>query len=162
MANEEVVRATDENGWRQPSKIRGARPEKGTDTMANYWTTFATGDLERSRGFYEALGFEVRPGPEGVPCFTAHPAEGATICFFAREAFAAMVPGEVCDAAHGQETVQSLGLGSRDEVDRLLARAESAGASRHTRASEQPNGYGGGFSDPDGHAWAVLHLGGKR
>ena len=130
--------------------------------MSNYWTTFATNDLERSRSFYAELGLEVRPGPDGVPCFTVHPAEGATVCFFAREAFAAMVPGEVCDAARSQETVQSLGLESREEVDAILARAEAAGASRHSKASEQPYGYGGGFSDPDGHAWAVLHFAGER
>ncbi len=124
--------------------------------MPNFWNTLATSDLERSRAFYKALGFDVRPGPDGVPCFTVHPNAGSTICMFVREAFETMIPGRQCDTSESQELVQSLGYDSRAEVDEVLQRARDAGAGGAGEGKEQPFGYAGGFTDPDGHVWAVL------
>ncbi|MDB5999960.1 MAG: gloA [Rhizobacter sp.] len=47
---------------------------------------------------------------------------------------------------------------SRDEVDRLLALAESLGARITRGAAVLPwGGYSGLFADPDGHLWEVAH-----
>jgi len=124
--------------------------------MPSFWNTLATSDLERSRTFYTALGFEVRPGPDGVPCFTVHPNAGSTTCMFERDAFANMIPGRPCDTSESQELVQSLGYDSRAEVDALLQRARDAGAAWAGEGQDQPFGYAAGFADPDGHVWAVL------
>ncbi len=45
----------------------------------------------------------------------------------------------------------------RDDVDRILALAERAGAGIHGAAHERPWGiYSGYFSDPDGHLWEIV------
>jgi uncharacterized protein len=45
---------------------------------------------------------------------------------------------------------------SKEEVDRLLARAEAAGAHLTGPPHERPWGvYSGYFTDPDGHLWEV-------
>jgi catechol 2,3-dioxygenase-like lactoylglutathione lyase family enzyme len=47
---------------------------------------------------------------------------------------------------------------SADEVDRILAQAEAAGATLPGPAHERPWGiYSGYFRDPDGHLWEIIH-----
>jgi len=56
-------------------------------------------------------------------------------------------------------TELSLGhnLNSRDEVDRVMAQAQAAGATVVKPAQETFwGGYAGYFQDPDGHLWEVL------
>jgi uncharacterized protein len=48
-------------------------------------------------------------------------------------------------------------VGSRDEVDAVLAEAEAAGATLTEQPHERPWGiYSGYFRDPDGHLWEVI------
>jgi uncharacterized protein len=48
-------------------------------------------------------------------------------------------------------------VSSRDEVDALLSRAETAGATLTGPPRDRPWGiYSGYFSDPDGHLWEVI------
>ncbi len=48
-------------------------------------------------------------------------------------------------------------VSSRDDVDRLLAQAEAAGATVTDRGHDRPWGiYSGYFKDPDGHLWEIL------
>jgi uncharacterized protein len=42
-------------------------------------------------------------------------------------------------------------------VDELIERARDAGAEIVTEAGQQPWGYAGAFSDPDGHVWMVRY-----
>lgn len=124
----------------------------------NHWNTLAVADLARAEAFYRALGFAVNHGPAGVPCITVRPNENTTICLFAAAAFPSMIFGEATDALRSQEVIQSLGFDSREGVDTIVAAAREAGAPQIREAAEQPYGYGGGFTDPDGHAWAALWM----
>ena len=46
---------------------------------------------------------------------------------------------------------------TRSEVDRLLAKAEAAGATVTDKPHERPWGiYSGYFRDPDGHLWEII------
>jgi hypothetical protein len=48
-------------------------------------------------------------------------------------------------------------VGSREEVDELLSRAQGAGATLTDEAHDRPWGiYSGYFADPDGHLWEVI------
>jgi catechol 2,3-dioxygenase-like lactoylglutathione lyase family enzyme len=48
-------------------------------------------------------------------------------------------------------------VSSRDQVDALLSRAETAGATPTGPPHDRPWGiYSGYFSDPDGHLWEVI------
>jgi predicted lactoylglutathione lyase len=48
-------------------------------------------------------------------------------------------------------------VGSRDQVDEVLAAAEAAGATRTEEPYDRPWGiYSGYFRDPDGHLWEVI------
>ncbi len=48
-------------------------------------------------------------------------------------------------------------VSSREDVDRLLAQAEAAGATVTDRGHDRPWGiYSGYFHDPDGHLWEII------
>jgi catechol 2,3-dioxygenase-like lactoylglutathione lyase family enzyme len=48
-------------------------------------------------------------------------------------------------------------VGSRDEVDAVLSRAEAAGATITNQPHQRPWGiYSGYFRDPDGHLWEII------
>lgn len=48
-------------------------------------------------------------------------------------------------------------VGSRDEVDELLGKAEAAGGTITDKPHDRPWGiYSGYFKDPDGHLWEII------
>lgn len=122
-----------------------------------FWNTMSVDSLDRAKGFYEAIGFAVRPMPGGAGAVVC-PDASSMICLFTHAAFQAMIPGEVCDANKAQEIIQSVSAPNREGVDLLIAKAVAAGGRALGKAKEEPYGYVGGFADPDGHAWSVLWL----
>ncbi|MEU6075888.1 VOC family protein [Micromonospora sp. NPDC047074] len=60
-------------------------------------------------------------------------------------------------ARRGQsECVVSLPVATPAEADQLVERARAAGAEIVVEPGQQPWGYTGSFTDPDGHLWMVL------
>jgi len=127
--------------------------------------TLAVADLERGLAFYRALGLESEGiiGSEWTDEATG--AHGAVAMFelngglllnlYPRTDLAkdAAIPG-------GQPQSGAFSLAqlvrSRDEVDELLEKAASAGATV-TPAHDRPWGiYSGYFRDPDGHLWEII------
>jgi catechol 2,3-dioxygenase-like lactoylglutathione lyase family enzyme len=127
--------------------------------------TLGVGDLERALAFYRALGLESSGliGTEFVGDETT-PA-GAAAMFELRRGLALMLypRSELAkDASWPLEPgtgAFSIGhlVGSKAEVDAVLARAEAAGATLTDEAHERPWGiYSGYFRDPDGHLWEII------
>lgn len=50
----------------------------------------------------------------------------------------------------------SCAMGSKEEVDQTVERAERAGGSTPGRARDQDGSYTGYVSDPDGHLWELV------
>ncbi|RSM87440.1 glyoxalase [Kibdelosporangium aridum] len=50
----------------------------------------------------------------------------------------------------------SCAIGSKEEVDDILVRAEAAGGSVFRPAGDYDGSYMGYFSDPDGHIWELV------
>lgn len=49
-------------------------------------------------------------------------------------------------------------VASREDVDALVARAETAGGTALGKPRDRPWGiYSGYFQDPDGHLWEIMH-----
>ncbi|MDI1289564.1 MAG: VOC family protein [bacterium] len=118
--------------------------------------TLGVSDLERSRLFYEALGWRTHAydPAQGVVFFEL---EGTWLALFPRQ--------DLADDAR----VDSAGSGfrgfslahnepSRADVDRAYAEALAAGASIVKRPhSTEWGGYSGYFADPDGFLWELAH-----
>ena len=116
--------------------------------------TLGVEDLSRARRFYEALGWR------------ASTASGDDVVFFQTGGMVLGLWGRA-DLAEDSGVEDSRGWGgvtlahnvaSREEVDSVIAEAESAGATITRRPAETFwGGYAGVFLDPDGHPWEVAH-----
>ena len=129
--------------------------------------TLAVGDLDRALAFYrdglglptagvigtEFAGDETHPAG-AIALFELH--GGLILSLYPRSELAkdAQVP-------YGPPNTGEFSLGhavgSREEVDALLARAEAAGGALTGRPHDRPWGiYSGYFRDLDGHLWEIL------
>jgi uncharacterized protein len=122
--------------------------------------TLGVADLERSLAFYGALGFH----SEGIigtefPGGTAAMFElggGLTLAIYGRDDLAADANSTFDAPGRGEFSIGHL-VGSRDQVDEVLAAAEAAGATLTEEPYDRPWGiYSGYFRDPDGHLWEVI------
>ncbi len=116
--------------------------------------TLGVVDLERARGFYEALGWKTGADPgDDVVFFQA----GAMVLsLWDRTRLAE--DSAVEDAPSWGGVTLAVNFASRAEVDETIEAARAAGA----RIGREPaetfwGGYSGVFVDPDGHPWEVAH-----
>lgn len=128
--------------------------------------TLGVGDLEWSLEFYRALGLESPgvigtefEGDETTPAGTAAMFElegGVTLALYPRTELAKDANVTFDEGVTGEFSIGHL-VENREEVDAVLARAESAGATLTDRPHERPWGiYSGYFRDPDGHLWEII------
>ena len=116
--------------------------------------TLGVGDLGRSKAFYEQLGWRGQEVEETV----FYQAGGQAVVLWDRAKVAA-------DAGLDDDGTGTFGgitlahnVGSREEVDRIVGAAASAGAEVTKEPTETfYGGYAGFFRDPDGHVWEVAH-----
>ena len=115
--------------------------------------TLGVTDVDRSRRFYEALGWHGE-SPDGEVVF--HQAGGMILALWSRAKLEA--DSGVVDSGGWGGITLAHNVGSPDEVDAVLDEAEAAGATIPRRG--EPTfwgGYSGVFVDPDGHPWEVAH-----
>lgn len=118
--------------------------------------TLGVADLERAARFYEALGWQRAPSPDGIVAFNLL---GQTLGLFPRDELAKdiglpvdrLVPGAACvTLAHN--------VRSKEDVAPILAAAEAAGGKVLKPAQDVFwGGFHGYFADPDGHYWEVAY-----
>jgi predicted lactoylglutathione lyase len=115
--------------------------------------TLGVADLGRSRSFYEQLGWLGQEVEETV----FFQAGGQAVVLWSRDKVAADA-GIDDDGSTFGGIVLAHNVASREEVDRVVRAAESAGG-QVTKAPIETfyGGYAGFFRDPDGHVWEVAH-----
>jgi catechol 2,3-dioxygenase-like lactoylglutathione lyase family enzyme len=122
--------------------------------------TLGVADLERSLRFYRALGF-VSPGVIGTEfpggaAVMFELAGGLILALYGRDDLAADANATFDAPGRGEFSIGHLAA-SREEVDVVLATAQSAGATVTEEPYDRPWGiYSGYFRDPDGHLWEVI------
>ncbi len=115
--------------------------------------TLGVADLERSREFYERLGWRRSMAKSrGIVFFQL---VGMVLALFPR--FDLAKDAKVSPDGEGFSGVSlAYNARTRGEVDSVLAQAEAAGARILKPAKEATwGGYSGYFSDPDGFLWEV-------
>lgn len=116
--------------------------------------TLGVSDVARARGFYQALGFTLSPASQAEVAF--FDLGGVVLSLWSRDALSADAGLPVARGFGGVSLAHN--VRSRAEVDRVLAQAQSAGATILRPAHETAwGGYSGYFADPDGHPWEVAH-----
>ncbi len=129
--------------------------------------TLGVSDLDRALSFYrDGLGLD-SPGITGTefPGDDTTPAGavamfnlegGLILSLYPRSELAKDAAMPLGSPRSGEFSIGHL-VSSRAEVDALLAKAETAGATLAGEPHERPWGiYSGYFRDPDGHLWEVV------
>lgn len=114
--------------------------------------TLGVDNLERSRRFYQALGWVPARAMEGVVFFQMH---GALLGLFGRAELAADQGRPDAALGTGAMTLAQ-NFVTKSQVDTAFTLALSAGA----QVLKPPvevfwGGYSGYFADPDGHVWEL-------
>jgi catechol 2,3-dioxygenase-like lactoylglutathione lyase family enzyme len=129
--------------------------------------TLGVDDLDRAVAFYrDGLGFPTegvigteRPGDDETPAGATavfHLDGGLMLSVYPRTELAKDASIAHTAGKPGEFSIGHL-VATRDEVDELIANAESAGAAVTDRPHDRPWGvYSGYFQDPDGHLWEVI------
>jgi hypothetical protein len=107
--------------------------------------TLGVEDLERARGFYEALGWAGAQQPDDEVCFF----QAGGMVFGLWTAL----------GGHGAPGIElAYNVRSPADVGAVLAEAERAGGTIVRPAQHADwGGVTGAFSDPDGYVWEVAH-----
>jgi len=119
------------------------------------FVTLGVDDVERSRKFYEALGFKASAASEASVAF--FDAGGVVLALFGLEALAkdaSITPNK----AGFSGVALAHNVTSDAAVDQVLGEAVAAGA-KLLKPGQKAfwGGYSGYFADPDGHIWEVAH-----
>lgn len=115
--------------------------------------TLGVGNLDRSREFYERLGWRrSAKETEGIIFFQAG---GIAFALYPRSEL--REDANILEDGHGfPGFTLAYNTRTRDEVDKVISAAEAAGA-KVLKAPQQAfwGGYSGYFADPDGFPWEV-------
>ena len=116
--------------------------------------TLGVSDLDRSRSFYEGLGWRTRAEPgDDVVFFQAG---GMIVALWDRKTLAS--DSEVEDSGGWGGITLAYNTRSSEEVDAVIEEARKAGATIGREPAETFwGGYSAIFIDPDGHPWEVAH-----
>jgi uncharacterized protein len=116
-------------------------------------------DRVRARDFYrDGLGLEAigELADDGVPeplLLVLNPM--IRLMLVPTEGFGWVIGDHDVAAAGTNECVLGIGAATDDDVEAIVERARSAGATVATEPAPQPWGYAAAFADPDGHIWTV-------
>ncbi len=125
------------------------------------WANLPVTDVERTRKFYDSLGFKLNGDPKNgqlVSFFAGR--DDFIIHFFREDMFEEASGGGAADLSKGSEIMYTIGANSRKEVDTWAEQVKAAGGSLFSEPAEMQNKwYGCGFADPDGHKWNVFYNG---
>ncbi|QJF52084.1 VOC family protein [Roseobacter ponti] len=116
--------------------------------------TLGAADTALLAAFYESLGWERTPGPDGVIAFDL---SGQTLGLYPIDKLAEDIGVAPETLGRGAVTLAH-NVRAKDEVAVLLARAEAAGA-RILKPAQDVfwGGDHGYFSDPEGHIWEIAY-----
>jgi uncharacterized protein len=125
------------------------------------WANLPVADVERTRKFYDRLGFKLNGDPRNgqlVSFFAGR--DDLIMHFFRKDMFEEASEGNAADLTKGSEIMYTIGANSREEVDTWAEQVKEASGSVFSEPAEMHNNwYGCGFADPDGHKWNVFYNG---
>jgi len=116
--------------------------------------TLGVSNLQRSREFYERLGWRRSMlQTEGIVFFQTG---GMALALYPRDELAKDANVSSSDSHGFSGVTLAYNARNREDVDAVLAQAQAAGAKLAKPAQEAFwGGYSGYFSDPDGFLWEV-------
>jgi hypothetical protein len=115
-------------------------------------------DLQRSIGFFEALGFAFNPHFTDATATCMLVGEDAYFMLLTRERFAGFTARPAADPRAQTGALFALSVDSREAVDAMVHKAVAAGGSHAVDPQDHGFMYGWSFYDLDGHHWEVFWM----
>lgn len=115
-------------------------------------------DLDRSKAFFEALGFHFNPKftDATAACLVISPHIHAML--LTHEKFKTFTHRAICDARQSTEVLIALNCASREDVDALMEKATAHGGAQFREPADHGFMYERSFEDPDGHVWECFWM----
>jgi len=126
--------------------------------MTQIYVNLPVKDLERSKKFFSALGYEFNPqfSNEKGACLII--SDGIYAMLLTEPFFQDFTKKRVADSSSTTETIVALGVDSKEEVDRLVETALASGGSPSNETMEEGPMYVRSFQDPDSHLWEIVYM----
>ena len=119
-------------------------------------------DLERSKAFYEAIGFRNEPKFSNEAAAMMVLSDTISVMLLTHPFYATFTRKPIADANNSSQVMLCISCENRSEVDRIVEAAAEAGGKidQSLRSEAEPGGamYGRDFEDPDGHQWEPLWM----
>ena len=119
---------------------------------------FAVKDLERSKQFYESLGWKINPQftDETAACIVISDTIYAMILTEAK--MQEFTSKQLADAGTTTEVLTALSFDSKDEVDEIMNKAKASGGTEARDPQDLGFMYSRSFQDLDGHIWEPFYM----
>lgn len=140
---------------------KAARPKKASAKAkagSKIFVNLPVQDLERSKAFFGKLGYKFNPKftDENAACMVV--SDDIYVMLLVPKFFQMFTPKAIVDARKQVEAILALSLGSRQAVDRLMAKAYAAGGRKYREPQDFGFMYSCGFEDLDGHVWEYVWM----
>ncbi|GAA2452321.1 VOC family protein [Agromyces soli] len=127
-------------------------------TATSIFVNLPTTDLERSKAFYEALGFSINPlfTDENAACVVLD--ENVYFMVLTRDYLATFTDKQIIDPKTHAQALIALSRESREGVDEVLAKGLAAGGTEPREAQDYGFMYSRDLEDPDGNVLEFLFM----
>jgi predicted lactoylglutathione lyase len=118
-------------------------------------------DLERSKAFYEAIGFRNEPKFTNDAAAAMVLSDTIFVMLLTKPFYAGFTSKKIADAHETSQVLLCISRDSRSAVDQVVEVAASAGGKADVGPKQDMGGmmYGRSFEDPDGHHWEPMWMG---
>ena len=128
------------------------------------WANFGVENIERTKQFYQKLGFELNGNPSKDLVSFFFSDQNFIIHFFEKERLKTSLEGEISDLSKGNEIIFSLSAKTKNEFDLWINEIKELGgnilfdSNKDRKKFYDENGYYVCvFADPDGHKFNLLY-----
>jgi predicted lactoylglutathione lyase len=117
-------------------------------------------DLNRSIGFYEAIGATRNPDFSNEQAAMMVLSDTIHVMLLTHSFYSSFTAKPIADARATSQVLLCLSADSREAVDELLSAVSAAGGRTDLGLKQEQHDfmYGRDFEDPDGHSWEVMWM----
>ena len=117
-------------------------------------------DLERSKAFYESIGFRNEPKFSNEAAAMMVLSDTISVMLLTHPFYATFTRKPIANAQNSSQVLLCISCDSPAEVDRITDAAAAAGGKADVAEKQDMGGimYGRSFEDPDGHHWEPMWM----
>ena len=126
--------------------------------VTSIFVNLPTSDLERSKAFFEGLGWTVNPAftDENAACIVIE--ENLYLMVLTRDFFATFTDKPIADPRTSVMTQTAFSRDSREDVDAMLEKALAGGGTEPREPQDYGFMYARDFQDPDGNEFSAFWM----